>query len=226
MKKILTISTLSIVIIVLLTIVSFAKQQLSAEIVSFKVVVNGISKTFENDIVTINNRTYVPLREVAETLDMNVTWNEENQIIDIVSFPSSTNEPDKPLITDSPPITGSPSNTDNQLYLFKEGKLCGYKDKHGNVIIEPQFYVAHEYSEGLAVVSISQWGDGQCGYIDETGTIVIPCIYYNAFGFKNGVATVDIANGDDDPDGIRLHIDKRGNVLSEERHIDLWLDRP
>ena len=45
-----------------------------AEKVDFMIFVNGDEKQFENPIVIIDNRTYLPVREVAEALNMGVYW--------------------------------------------------------------------------------------------------------------------------------------------------------
>ncbi len=70
--------------------------------------------------------------------------------------------------------------------------LAGYVDVYGSLVIEPQFNVAGEFSDGLAPVGIGENDEAmKCGYIDKTGAVVIPIQYQIAgFDFSGGVARV------------------------------------
>ena len=46
----------------------------------------------------------------------------------------------------------------------------GYIDKTGQMVIEPQFYGAYPFYEGLAAVVLDE--DGAVAYIDRTGELV------------------------------------------------------
>lgn len=80
-------------------------------------------------------------------------------------------------------------------------KECGYIDKTGKFLIEPQFYPPSNFSEGLAGVSDScKWFDFLCfirlsqkkfGYIDKTGKYIIPAKFDNVSNFNNGLAVVN-----------------------------------
>jgi hypothetical protein len=59
----------------------------------------------------------------------------------------------------------------NKLFLIKQNGKYGYINRAGKVIIEPQFDLADEFSEGLARIGIA----GNFGYIDEAGKIVEGC---------------------------------------------------
>ena len=82
----------------------------------------------------------------------------------------------------------------------------GYIDKSGNVVIEPQFDVAFDFSEGLASVSFDL-KDGY-GYIDKTGKLVINPQFNVAEEFLGGLArvTVETKYG---------YIDKSGKYIWE-----------
>ena len=78
---------------------------------------------------------------------------------------------------------------------FKEGMLCfttadgkdGYIDKSFEIVIDPIFEMARNFSDGLAAVSV----DGKLSYIDKTGNFVIAPQYSLAFPFNDcGVAMV------------------------------------
>lgn len=77
----------------------------------------------------------------------------------------------------------------------------GYKDKEGNVVIEPQYAWAYEFTNGLACVNLNRtWyrtEDGKrfyenhYGYINNRGETVIPFRFEEAKPFnKYGVAVV------------------------------------
>ncbi len=78
----------------------------------------------------------------------------------------------------------------------------GYKNGFGEIVIEPQFVYAYDFSDGLAKVGMT----GKYGFINEFGEIAIPCIYDGAGDFKDGVAMVTLS-------GTDIMIDKNGKTL-------------
>ena len=63
----------------------------------------------------------------------------------------------------------------------------GYIDPSGKVVVEPQYFQAQRFSEGLAAVSVRQ----DCfGYIDKTGKMVIEPHFSRATPFSGGLAAV------------------------------------
>jgi hypothetical protein len=68
---------------------------------------------------------------------------------------------------------------------------CGYLDRSGSVVIQPQFdwpFGLSAFSEGVAAV---KKGD-KWGYIDKTGHFVIEPRFYSATLFKDGLARVEV----------------------------------
>jgi len=161
------------------TVLASNTASLIAQVVQFRVFVNGEERTFENPIVTINDRTYIPLREISEVLGMDVVWDGENQKIIInnsqppLPNDSEINPNEKNLETNDSQIPESYSNESewDTLYAFEQDGLWGYKDAYSNVVIEPRFVRANRFSEGLAFVVDTE---EQRGYIDLTGNLVIP----------------------------------------------------
>lgn len=81
-------------------------------------------------------------------------------------------------------------------------KTYGFMDANGKVVIEPQFEYVHNFSEGLAAVSInSKWG-----FIDKESKIVIKPQFNWVKDFSEGLAAVNIGNG-------WRYIDKTGQVI-------------
>ncbi len=107
----------------------------------------------------------------------------------------------------------------NYTFGFSEGLACvwekvdesnrkyGYINKAGEVVIEPQFDLAQDFTEGLACVRI---GDKE-GFIDKTGKIVIEPQYKRAFNFVDGLAAVEV-------DGKYGYINKAGEMVIEPKY--------
>jgi hypothetical protein len=73
------------------------------------------------------------------------------------------------------------------LAAFSVGELsssqCGFIDKHGKIVIKPQFDDAHDFSDGLASIRIRDRKPfGKWGYIDKQGKIVIKPLFYKDVG--------------------------------------------
>jgi len=100
-------------------------------------------------------------------------------------------------------------------YLFDtEGGKYGYADRNGNVIIEPRYDFADQFSEGFARVQLNEkWNylyrrdrfyyelfagcgeainlKGEWGFIDKTGKMVILLLFYSEVGnFSEGLAPI------------------------------------
>lgn len=95
--------------------------------------------------------------------------------------------------------------------------LWGYIDKTGEYVIEPAFYDAFPFSEGLAAVKTVT---GFYSFIDKTGNEVIKGSYsdvYSRFnnyqGFYKGYALVNLGKAGDTNHPIKTLIDTKGNVI-------------
>ncbi len=76
---------------------------------------------------------------------------------------------------------------DSIVKFCRKGKW-GYKDWKGNVLIQPTFQEAFQFSEGLACVE----KDEKLGFIDTKGEIVIDYQFDAACSFSEGVAVATI----------------------------------
>ncbi|HRX49599.1 MAG TPA: WG repeat-containing protein [Spirochaetota bacterium] len=63
--------------------------------------------------------------------------------------------------------------------IITTGSKFGYADREGNIIIEPQYTQAEDFSEGLAAVKI----EDKYGYINREGVTVIDFIFDHAESF-------------------------------------------
>ena len=76
----------------------------------------------------------------------------------------------------------------------------------GKFVINPQFDIALDFSEGLAPVRIGEIRTGEWGFIDKQGKIVINPQFDSARSFSEGLAAVSI-------DGKSGFIDKQGKFV-------------
>ena len=191
MKKIIGICGL-ILIVLMFSGFSWYYSTKTAVVVPYKIKINGTDLDLYSSIVTINDHTYVPLRELAEDYGATVEWNEKEKEIS-VEF-------------DQSPIP------------FKKDELWGLVNVNHKVVLEPKYTIMSKFSEGLAKVNRM----GSYGYINESGEEVIPCIYYAANDFSDGFALVSEAdeNGINDDLGYKCYyyIDKNGNNIFGKRY--------
>lgn len=191
-NNIVKIMVLMIALILFMTL-TYASNELIAKVEQYKIIVNGEEKNFNMPIVTINDRTYIPLRDTAETLDMDVRWDDEKQEININNMIE-----------------------EDELYVFYKNGLYGYIDKDFNIIIQPKYYYADDFSEGLALVRTSNSQNGQYRYINKKGEIVIPEAYSMAYSFHDGIALVDLGEAAITDDSLFTYIDKQGNRITDK----------
>jgi len=98
-----------------------------------------------------------------------------------------------------------------------DGDLYGFIDKTGAFVIEPQFVYTTGFSEGLAMVGVeTDSGEILEGYIDTTGAFVVEPQYYSCQQFRNGYASVATKAQYESGLGIKIIIDKHGNVVAGE----------
>ncbi|WP_148220388.1 protein kinase domain-containing protein [Nostoc punctiforme] len=99
------------------------------------------------------------------------------------------------------------------LKLVKIGGKYGYVGQTGKLVIQAQFDIARDFSEGWAAVNIggreSLFGGesgGKWGYIDKMGSWVIKPMFNMAYSLRNGQAKVEIG-------GQERIIDKTGMFI-------------
>lgn len=88
-----------------------------------------------------------------------------------------------------------------------DGKY-GYINTDARMIIEPQFDIAAEFAEGLAMVGKKSGADYRYGYIDEKGVVTIPIKFQDALPFSEGRAAVRFRD-------YYGFIDTSGNFIAE-----------
>jgi hypothetical protein len=92
-----------------------------------------------------------------------------------------------------------------------EGGLWVYIDKTGKWVIQPTYFSAGPFSDGLAAVQPT--GEAKYGYIDASGKMVIGPEYFYAGRFSNGLAPVMPRE-----DGKYGYIDLNGKMLIQPQY--------
>jgi len=103
---------------------------------------------------------------------------------------------------------------------FAEHQRFGYVDKKGQVVIKPEFFVADDFSEGLAAVRIEESATSKYAFIDTKGAIVVPPQFDQAYSFSEGLAAVETgfhAEGGNKVAGKWGFIDKSGKFVVSPR---------
>ena len=170
-----------------------APNKYIANPVQYKIVMNKEIISFEKEVVTIKDHTYIPLREVAEKLGCNVEWYEKNELIIIT--------PKKRMIP------------------FQMNDKWGFLNEENKVVISPIYEEVGNFNEGLAAVRKSPSMYGQYGYIDEAGVEVIPCVYTSTGDFNEGFALVSESNKwQTDGESWSYFINKNGENIFEKQY--------
>jgi hypothetical protein len=96
---------------------------------------------------------------------------------------------------------------DSTLLRIKLNDKYGFIDKKGQIVIQPKYKYASDFSDGLAAVSDTN----VYAFINSKGDIVLNNNYKFSWGFEEGLAAVELANGN------YIHINKFGeNVFNKE----------
>ena len=117
-------------------------------------------------------------------------------------------------------MTVYPVRENRRVYYNAELKKYGYADARGNIVIQPKFDKALNFSEGLAAVMTKDGWVEKWGFIDLTGKMVIPATYKLRPGrFSEGLAAVRI--GDSDYDFEMAYINKVGKRVMDNKKWSL-----
>ena len=180
MKKRIIFTILMIIMIPLTAVAVGDITQLVADIASYPIFINGQKYDPENPAVVINGRTYLPLREISEALDMTVEW---------------SNAERKVMITEGKSL---PKADGSDLIPFVKDGLFGYMDINGKIRIKPQFEeVASGFKDGYALIERDGNPYGKSGLIDINGNVVIPCEYNSVRVFSEGLAVISERKNDE-----------------------------
>jgi hypothetical protein len=106
-------------------------------------------------------------------------------------------------------MLGRPDRFKEHMQKGLAGKY-GYIDIKGNIVIEPEFDWAHDFSEGLAGVSVL----GKKGYIDKSGKYIVNPHLFRGEDFSEGLAVFSV----DEEHGKCGFINKVGKIVLEPKY--------
>lgn len=80
-------------------------RKINALTVDYKIELNSNEIPLENSVLNINDRTYLPVRETAELLNLYVVWDEKTQTINISNIGVTAENDNAPVKYDSASVT-------------------------------------------------------------------------------------------------------------------------
>lgn len=104
---------------------------------------------------------------------------------------------------------GNNACADSPLFVFKSGKLFGFMDATGQVVVPAKYVGVKDFAEDLAAVNINDASSmGQWGFINRQGKEVIAPQFWLANSFQEGLAGVMTQGGID-----WVYIDQTGQIV-------------
>jgi hypothetical protein len=76
---------------------------------------------------------------------------------------------------------------------FVVGGHFGFIDKTGALVIPATFFIAQDFSDGLAAVRVEETATSKFGYIDVSGKFAIAPRFGHAAPFSEGLASVEVS---------------------------------
>ncbi len=166
-------------------------------------------------------------------MDMTAAMADDEAVIAfMVALEEYNANPKNPLPEYTDPLPQGQAGAIETVQLSDDGTLAsvqdadtglyGYIDKTGAWRIEPQFQLAYNFSDGRAMVQLT---DNSWGYIDRTGAVVIPEVrdsdgssypLKSSVQFREGIAAVELDTG---TSYDMIYIDLDGNVLFNARGL-------
>ncbi len=171
----------------------YEEKKIEIQIGSSTAKVNDKDVKLDVSAQSINDRVMVPLRFIAESCDMKVSYNDSSKTVNIETIGLTFAYRDGKfgyINKEGIEITEFKYEDTN---YFSEGlapvKLkgkYGYINKNGKEVIDFKFDQANPFTNGIAPVCINnKWG-----YIDKKGKVIIDFKYEYAIGFSEGLAPV------------------------------------
>ncbi|GMK36965.1 hypothetical protein PCCS19_00180 [Paenibacillus sp. CCS19] len=170
------------------------------------VVVNGDKVQLVNMPITRNNIVYYDLKEIAELLQIQLSYAKGKLT----------------LIREGKPIVADPNKAQSGVVMHNGhsyvqlSKLMGWFSIHYREDGKQQLlnYTVKDKAPLFKVCKYAGY-DNKCGYMNRDGDVVIPQIYAQAYDFSEGVASVY--------DGEWKVINKKGDVITDALNHSAYL---
>ena len=86
----------------------------------------------------------------------------------------------------SAPLPPLPGHRALRLPILAHGRVWGFIDRSGKIVVEPRFQSVHYYRDGLALVA-EPGATGRWGILDEEGRWVVQPAFHRLGGFSEGL---------------------------------------
>ena len=103
------------------------------------------------------------------------------------------------------------------LIPFRCGKLWGYRDQQGKIVIDAQYEAASFFSEGFAAVRNNR----KIAYINTAGNPITAFEFDLARPFKNGFAVAGYGDPNKKSTMRYVIINKKGKIITDKRYTDI-----
>lgn len=161
--------------------ISYAADALTARIVNYKIVVNGQEKFLSEKPVLINNRLYLPVRDIGTITGYTVNY--KNQVVTLTG-PNSTSNGGASSVADSQ--QNNSTETDKPRFEFKRLPISITK---GDVTVTVNSVSLGEFSTDLNVTVINNTDKDLIVDYDDNGLGVnynVPGKQYKSLGTISG----------------------------------------
>lgn len=199
----------------------------------FTVSINGEAQKLQKPILNINDRSYIPLRELSNLFHAEVIWDEATQQITIETLPKIYGEIEIESISAENIFESVPVNYG----IFIDGKQMHFEDAvysiNWRTYVPLRAFAEHmdknvtwiEEEKHIAITDRQDevlypfYQNGLCGYMDENGVVKCPAEYVFATDFSDGAGIVT------DRDGKKGFVNADGELFIACRYADAtWFE--
>lgn len=199
----------------------------------FTVSVNGEEQNLQNPILNINDRSYIPLRELSNLFHAEVIWDEDAQRITINTLPKFYEKIEIESISEENMFESTPVNysicIDGEEMHFEDSvysinwrtyvplrAFAEHMNKNVTWIEEEKHIVITDRQEEILYPF---YQNGLYGYMDENGEVKCPAQYIFATDFFGGAGIVT------DKDGKKGFVNADGKLFIACQYVDAtWFE--
>ena len=220
MKKYLKRSIFIVLVFIIAMIFMGAAYELIAHRVDYRIFVNGEEKQFDMPIVTIDDRTYIPLREAGEQFGWEVTWDESTKEIHMNANQTDCLDSNEFIAAMEESKEGTLANGRKYKYLAQKDFAMPNEEFIYNEFIEMMDlskFTYEKFSDYAHILTIEQAAEAGEFYLNDNIYPVDAINYIILYDFKNQVwiITEDVVGKYVTYGGDLIAIRKNGEVIGK-----------
>lgn len=196
--KIIRFIVFSILLLMIPAYASAQNQRTTANVANFDIELNGQVQKIENSIIAINNRTYLPIREIAELLDLYVVWDEDAKTIKISDIGTISENANEPVMFNSTTVMADV--TDFKLKVEGIERI----PENSIVVIDGTSYLPLREISEMLNIEVKWDGKTQTIYIDSSNNELVEYDFLLPFSDNNS--------------NLWGYMDMDGNVVVEPKY--------